>query len=207
MLVDDLLSHVRTEVLRDQQQPYLFSDDALVRYLNEGLKQLARKTHFFTDEFDLYTFAGEKAYEVPEGTIAVTQVFMPERKYYLLQYNRRMKLRVWSGCPSAYSTDAAQQRIVLHPIPDQVYHLVVSRAYVPDAVDAGDDIPLPEEYAMAISDWMAYRALRNNDADGSNVLNADLFMRSWYEALRDLKRETIRFLAGDDPSAQPRRWS
>ncbi len=37
MLVDDLLSHVRAEVLRDQQQPYLFSDDALVRYLNEGL--------------------------------------------------------------------------------------------------------------------------------------------------------------------------
>lgn len=206
MLVTELVDHVRTEVLRDIQSPQLFSNEALVAYLNEGLAHMARKTHVFTDQFELTTVGGQRRYDLETTTIFVISATYPNGRA-LAPFTRRVKPYIWTGRPTAYSMDSAQRRMTLHPTPDDEYELLITRAIKPDALMEASEIPLPDDQAMLLGEWMTYRALRNNDPDGSDTVAADQFYESWLEGLRDMKREGVRFLVGDNPSAHPRRWT
>ena len=206
MTVLELVEYTRGEVLRDNVPPYLYDEDALVMYANEGLARMARRTHVFVDEFSIVTEAGTRRYPVKEGTIHVQSVIEPSGRS-LTPFTRRTKPRLWEGCPTAYSTDSAQRQITLHPTPDQAYEMLVTRAYTPPRLDLSDEIPLAYDHAVLLADWIAHRALRNNDPDGSNTVAADQFERAWQMGLQEMKRDVIRYAAGDNPSAQPQNWT
>lgn len=206
MMVLDLIAHVRNEMLRDIPAPHIFSDDALTMYLNEGLAHMARHTHLFVDEVELETVPGERKYNTPPGTIHVQNV-MNERGIALANFSRKTNPRRFSGTPSAYSTDAGQHRIILTPTPDDVYLLTINRAYRPERVANADELPVGDDHALLLAEWMMYRSLRNNDPDGSATVEANIYHDAWQMGLRDLKREVIRYTAGDNPTAQPRSWT
>lgn len=206
MEVADLLQYVRTEHLRDVVTPYLFSQESLLMYCNEALSKMARATHVFTEEEVMQTVDGQRQYDAPGGTVYVRGVTTPHG-IPLAPYTRRIKPHIHRGRPCAFSMDAAQKRMTLHPTPDREYDLLVEYAYLPPQLEMDDDIPLPDDYALLLGEWMTYRALRNNDPDGSNTLAADIFQRAWLEGLRDMKREGIRYAMGDNPTAHPRKWT
>ena len=203
----ELLDHTRNEVLRDVVGPFLFSEDALLRYLNEGYKLFARHTHCFVDDLEtLTTVAGTARYLLPADTIYVRQVSLGNT--YLTPYTRRAKPSLGlSGKPRAYTTDARHKHIKLYATPDDVYELELERAVSPEFVDQSDDVELDFEWAYMLPQWIAYRALSTNDPDGSNTVAAQGFYQNWGTGLREAKMDFARQAMGDNPSAQPRKWT
>lgn len=205
MNVIDLFDHLRIEVLRDSAKPYLFSDDALLRYLNEGYRLFARKTHYFTDEVEVVTTDGVARYDLPKGTVHVRQVEIDGR--WLTPFTRRAKPRMMEGRPLSYSTDTAQRSLKLWPRPDQAYSVNIERAHLPADLTLSSEIDLPDDWALLLGEWVTYRALRNNDPDGSNTVAATHFWEQWQIGLRDAKRDITQLAMGDAPSAQPQQWT
>lgn len=202
--VDDLVSHLRDHVLRDAPQPWLFDDALLIRLINEAYKVFARKTHYFVTEGTIPLVAGTKSYPLPDDCVYLREVLIGTR--YLTPYTRRAKPRLWEGRPAAYSTDTAQSTVKFWPVPDDTYTAEIMYARVPDVVSAGNDLDLPDDWALGLADYVAFKALRNNDPDGSATIPATDFFETWGLFLRDVKAQVIRESMGESPSAQPRKW-
>lgn len=197
----ELLAHTRGPILRDTRNPPLYSDDELTLYFNEGQEQFARRTHCLSDEESDFTFltteAGVALYTLDPRVITVADVrdseFYPLRKIV----RDRLPKGFGTGKPRLYTTDAAVRTIRLSPTPDAVYTLDLLVARKPLAKLVADtDVPeIDEEYHLALCDWAAYRALRNNDVDGSNMIEAEKFFLRWNEAIREGKRDVMRYRA------------
>ena len=204
----ELMDHTRNEILRDVVGPYLYSEDALLRFLNEGYKQFARRTHCFVDELTtLETVAGTARYDLPADTIFLREVYR-EDGVPLSSHTRRAKpSRLLTGKPIAYTTDTKHSTVKFYPTPDAAYTLELTRAIEAPTVDLSSDIDLPYEQAMLLPLWMAYRALQNNDPDGSETINGRQFFNDWGVGLKEAKIDYTRQAMGDNPSAQPRHWT
>lgn len=203
--VDDLVTHLRDHVLRDTPQPWLFDDELLLRLINEAYKVFARRTHYFVRDSELYTIAGVKSYNLPKDCIYLRSVEIDNR--YLDSFTRRAKPRAWEGRPAAYSTDTAHDKVRFWPVPDEQYVATIVFAHTPKSVAAGDNLLLPDEWALALADYVAFRALRNNDPDGSATIPANDFFETWNMSVSSAKAQVIRQSTGENPSAQPRKWA
>ena len=204
--VEELLEHIRNDVLRDVAQPYLFSDESLMHYLNEGYKLFARHTHCFIDHEELETEQGVRLYPLPKRIIYVRQVWWEYRP--LAPFTRRSRLHFGlAGRPAAFTTDSGHKKLHVHPTPDGMYELTIQCAVSPELLEPGDEIDLEHEWAMLLPNWVAYRALGNNDPDGSNTVAAREFYQQWGLGLKEAKVDFTRQANTDNPSAQPRRWT
>lgn len=203
----EILDHTRNEVLRDVVGPYLFSDEALLRFLNEGYKLFARRTHCFIDELEVITtVAGTARYDLPADTIYLRQAFL--EGFPLTNYTRRAKPNMGlSGKPRAYTTDTKHKTVKLYPTPSDVFEIELHRAVTPPVVDQSGNVELDYEWAFLLPHWIAYRALNNNDPDGSNTIPAKQFYQNWGVGLREAKMDFTRQAMGDNPSPQPRSWT
>jgi len=203
-----VIALARSEFLRDTAEPYLFSDDALLTYLNEGLNTIARKTFLFTQDVTVQTTAGSESVELPINTIAVLNVRHVDTGERLLLVNRKFNLQqLPQARPRAYKCGRQCKKIHLFPTPDKQYELGGEVAYLPPTLGMSDDVPMDDDYALLLVQFITHRALRTNDPDGSAMIESDRFQTAWLEGLRDIKREVIRNMAGDTPYAQPRRWT
>lgn len=203
--VSDLVQRLRSEVLRDNAQPYLYSTDEIIRTISEGVKLFARHTHCLLQDVQLTTTAGTARYTLPPTVCYVRQVSLDG--HFLTPYTRRAKPRAYSGRPTAYSTDSAQSSIKLWPIPDAAYTLTLDCAIVPAALSSSSTIPLTDEWLPTIMDYAASRLLNNNDPDGSQQIAAALFEKRWKEGLLAAKNQEIIIRNGDEPSAMPQYWT
>lgn len=207
MTLDELITHLRTRILRDKAVPPLWSSEELTVYLNEAQDQFARRTHCLADSTSAFTFVetevGTTTYELDPRIVFVKEVAMPDGR--LLQDMSRKRLgRSWGNArPRAYSMDASMRVMRLSCPPDAVYELDLLVARKPlEALEADDDVPeIDEDYHLALCDWAAYRALRNNDSEGSAVLAADGFRADWEIRVRDAKRDVFRLRSGANPRA------
>ena len=204
MRVLSLLDTVRSDVLRDSVSPFLFSQESLLLYANEGYQQLARRTHYFRDRTSLAVEAGKAVYDLPVNTIFIHQVWLGN--WRLEHLTRQHQPAPVAGKPRAYSTDVPTNKLILYPTPDTADSLSIHRVYKPDELTLGGTIDMPSEWAVPLQDWIAYRALRNNDPDGSDTIAADKFWESWEVHVRDVKRAVMAEDAGAMASAQPVRW-
>lgn len=203
--VTELVNRLRQDVLRDTAVPYLFATHDIIRALSTGYRLFARHTHCLLREFTLTTVAGQSQYTLDPTVCFVRQVTLDGR--YLTPYTRRAKPRMYSGRPTAYSTDAAQSRVRLYPVPDGTYSLTFDCAIAPATLTDADTIDLPDEWVACVMDYAAARLLNNNDPDGSQQAAAVLFEKRWRDGLLLAKQRTIVERAGDEPSAMPQYWT
>jgi hypothetical protein len=195
--VEELLEHTRSHYLRDMASPHLWEMDELRAYLNEAQSLFARHTHCLTDDVELVTEDGVGRYLLEPETVYVLEVYEGDK---LLRALPRAKLRrtIHKGAPRAYTLDAAVRTLRLAPVPDDEYTLNLLVAHMPrDALtDDLDEPVIPAEYHLNLCDWVAYKALRNNDTEGSNTTAAENFRAAWGEALVEAKREMYHLRAG-----------
>lgn len=205
--VSTLLSYIRDDVLRDVVSPYLFSDATLVALINDAYVQFARQTHAFVDTATLRLFDGRRDYSLPERTIFVRKMTTAAGRP-LTDFTRRgAPLDARTGPPLAYTTDGKFRRTTIYPMPDARYDLTVSYAFIPEEVETSDDIELDHDHAYLLAEWVAFRALGNNDPDGSDTIDNRKFGDNWARGVRDAKLFFQRSMMGNDPSAQPRSWT
>lgn len=199
MTLDELVAHLRGAVLRDTAKPQLWSDAELTRYLNEAQDQFARRTHCLLDEESdftlLATASGTALYTLNESVVFVVEMFHADGTPVRNATRARMSRSLGAAKPRFYTTDAAVRTVKLFPTPDAAYDLQMLVARKPKAklVNDSDSPEIDEDFHLPLCEWAAYRALRTNDTDGSNLMEAAKFRESWEQAVRDGKRAAMRY--------------
>lgn len=210
MNTEELLQFTSRDKLRDFALPRLWSDEFLLQLLNDGQRQFARRTHVLLDDSsrftELVTVDGVAAYTLDKRIIFVQHVFNAEGIELLPQNRSKRPGSLGEGAPSRYWLDSGSRKIRLFPVPDDEYllYLTVARRPLCDLtlnnLDAEPEIP--EDYHMALADYAAFHALRNNNAEGSEMsARADEFLRGWEQAVRECKQEVYQRRSGPNPRA------
>jgi hypothetical protein len=205
MNVAELLQHTRTRYLRDAEAPFLWSAQELLQYLNEAETIFARRTHaLFDDEADfttLTTETGKSRYELDPRIIYVLELYDDTGHRCRNVMRHKLPRTPHEGKPRMYTLDAAVRSIRLGPVPDGEYVFTMTVARKPLQVMATQrDTPeIPEEYHLALCDYVAYKALRNNDTEASNTTAAENFRADWEKWLIEAKRDAYHLRAGNSP--------
>lgn len=223
MNLEAMLKELRENILRDvtdQVSPsgnnYLWSDDALVRYINEGERRFARKTECLIDKTtpavtQITLVDGVDEYPLDDRVINVLSAVCNS---YTLRKTNHDALAGFpgnisagnvvvkaqqAGGPLMFTTDEAARTLRVYPVPDaraagQVVYLRVSRLPLAQLVASNlKAVPeVPEDHHLDLLEWAAYRALRNHDNDGENMNKASAHKTRFNEALTELSRESKR---------------
>jgi hypothetical protein len=216
MTLGELMGHLRCNILRDESSPYLWSDNELLRYLNEAQSIFARRTHSITDDYsDFTTFetvAGQQSYALDERIVFVAEMGVvttndnDELSYCDLPDRTRTQLRnsYIKGKPQLHNLQVASHKVRFYPVPDDVYTIVMMVARKPlNKLASVKDVPeINEDYHLALCDYAAAKSLANNDPEKANMAASKDFMDSWSKVIRDVKRDMARLRAGNSPKAR-----
>lgn len=209
MNLGNLVNTVRTEMLRDFAQPYLWGDEQLVALLNEAETLFARHTHVLRDdESDLTqitTEAGKDRYTLSPAVIHIADIWDDTGRS--LRHMNRKKLPRWpgEGKPAMYAADAAASSIRVYPVPDDEYALqmLVARKPLRRMARERDEPEIPEEYHRDLLLYVAWRALVNNGPEGADTTSAAEYQAEWKIRLRDVKREVYHERMGHELRVRP----
>lgn len=217
MTLSELRAHTRSALLRDEALPYLWQDAEIDRYLNEAYRLFTVRTHVLvSSEADFCTFdtePGTWTYAIDTRVVQVNEAYIescadtnsPPTYHPLRDLTRRQQpYRGLSGRPMSYMMQVGSSRMRLSPVPDDVYTVRMICAHKPIRQLTSDTIrnELPEEYELALCDYAATRALRNNDPERANMQAAALFEAQWEKQVRDCKRDMAVLRAGADAQAR-----
>jgi len=108
------------------------------------------------------------------------------------------------GQPRLYTAQAANHTLRLYPTPDTTYLIEMSVRRLPlrDLLEDDDVCEIPEDYQLALCDYAAWRALKNNNPEGANMAAAGEFRSAYELQVRDAKRDLATLHGG--ASAQVR---
>lgn len=211
MTGSELLSYVRTDVLRDAVAPYLWSDSLLYRRLSKAQELHARHTYSIVDDTQtITTVASAPIYTLPDGTLHVLSARVSTQSHDMGSYTRKAvpnHLTDSTGTPSIYTLDEATGLIRLYPTPDGAYtiNLRIARLPASDIVSyAAPEIPV--RCHLDLASYVAWQCLQDNDADGSGEKASTRHEADWYQAISDAKRDLYRLQLGANPSAV-RSWT
>ena len=207
----ELLAFTR-DLLRDETQPYLFSDTVIYRYLNDAQRIMAERTFCLVDEenYDITTEVGVRSYvldneevlqilgaRISGQTTPLRPGFSPVTDAFFSNT---------TGMPTNYSQVGGRHKISFTPTPDAAYTVNLVVAIRPTTTISGTKSPeVPVPFHMALADYAASKCLIHNDVDGLNVASADTFGNSFIEAVRDLKRQIYQYRLGPDANVVPMR--
>lgn len=198
--VTELVQHTRFAILRDGAAPSLWTDAEIIQYLAEAERIFARKTHCLVEDSgsraQLQTSSGVKAYALDPSVVHVYEV-TDDTGRPLRDSSRAQMPKVFApGKPRAYTTARGSHKITFAPAPDDEYTYEMLVAVLPEVslVDKYDDDEpdIDEDYHYHLCQYAAYKALLNNDPEGSNTVAAAEFFATWQQALREAKRDVFR---------------
>ena len=210
MIGEELIAHTRNDVLHDSATPYLWSDDLILLYLNEGQDAFARRTHALLDNESALTQidleAGVSTYPLSAKVIHVYGAALSGAVNDLKDYTRRFipsNLLTATGDPVMFSMDEAKHTIRVFPVPKVAGLLQLRVARLPLSPITEATAPeIPEQYHIDLPEFVAMRCLRNAETDGSNLGSAEVFEKSWKARVGEAKREYYRFRMGPNVTAQ-----
>lgn len=200
MKVEDLLDEVRS-VLRDKAKPYLWSDDQIVRYLNEAQEKITRATFCFVKADELLDLdTGVDIYDLPSYVQYVYRVNIAGAYGSLgASTDNWTPTDSTPGLPQRFTLDTETQSIRFWPVPDTAYSATLRIARMPDplSVSALEAEPaIPEKYQLSMVDWAAYRCFTHDDSDGRNDKAAENARARYIEAVDDHKQDLYRLKTG-----------
>lgn len=236
MIVSEMLEELRESILRDvtdalsaDEVDLLWSDRALLRYLNDGYFRFCERSRILEDATtpevcEVLLVAGQQDYPLHKSILHVASAV----------YDGRALKR--AGVATA------------HNEPDEVSHLTASMtanyagvtAFVPDYnvgtfrvlgrptdADAGNKVQLrvqrlplepinesnielipevPEQYHLDLIEWAAFRALRNHDADAEFMAKASAHSTRFERAVEEAKETHRRRTFTGIPFSPSWRW-
>ena len=212
MTLNELLRHLRYNLLRDVTEPHLWGVDEMTRVLNEAQGLFARRTHILTDDSSDLTVLklkpGKPRYQLDPRIIHVLEVRDDTGRLLMDRRRRQLPRSLGEGKPLAYTLGSGASSIRVSPAPDDEYEyeMLVARRPKKGLTMGHEEPEIPEEYHLTLCDWAAYRLLRNNDAEGANADAAEGFMVEWERAVIEAKRDAMRWRMGSNPNAT-RNWT
>lgn len=210
MTGDELIAYTREDLLHDTASPRLWSDDLILRYLNEAQNMFCRLTYCLTPAdgiIDVVELAeGEPSYPIDSKILHVSSAAVEGASQPLRDYTYRHLPNLLSesvGQPRMFVLNQRNHTIRFYPVPDQAYTVNLLVASLPTQQIACDTEPeIPEQYHIDLPEFAAFRCLRNPEVDGSNLGSADTFEKSWRDRVAEAKREYYRLRMGPNPVAR-----
>lgn len=180
------------EELDDSIEPFLWSDELLVRYLNEAIRQACVRARLLVESTlpmcAIAVVAGQERYNLDPSVIVVRRAALRSRPSDpLFRTNTaaldrfRCSWRNEQGRPEFVVMDqqGAGRQLLLTPKPTEAdtLDLVVLRYVTEDEVLSADDPTgepaIPPEHHEALVHWVCQRALRVSDAEARDLRRAD----------------------------------
>lgn len=207
MTGQELLDYLRADVLRDNAQPYLWSDSHILRMLSEGERDFCRKTYALADSSQtITTTASINSYTLQDGVVWVFSAALDGYARDLGNYTRKWipsNLITTTGLPQIFTLDEAAGVLRLYPVPDAAYQIDLRVVRLP-AVDISETVSpeVPVQYHLDIAEYAAWRLLLANDVDGGNTGAALRHKEDYLKRVDDAKREYYRIRMGANPNAR-----
>lgn len=226
MTLTELLDELRENILRDSSglvsgtSDKLWSDDALVRYINDAYYRFCRLTLSLTDstssltEIELET--GVPTYALDKSVLGVISARLagaptdlartghgvldtPFRTDDSLFFDINILAALPPGKPMACATDEDDKTFRVYPTPSadyagQIINLRLIRMPLEKlSLDLPDAEPeIREEWQLGMLDWAAYKALANHDVDAESLARAASRKAAFEEWVADAQREARR---------------
>lgn len=176
--LSDTFSGWESSSAAEQNDQFLWSNSALLRYISTAQEQACRRSDFlFDDESYFITLvAGSPTYPISANITRIEQVSLYEKTVA-----HRSKIQLQSEHPlwrtdSGISGKTAKyvirgRKLRMYPIPDaidagQVVYLDTYRLPLDTITSVSDDLEIPEEFHRDLIWWVLYEAYSKQDADG-----------------------------------------
>lgn len=175
-------SEFKAQVRRmlEEPTPGVWSDESLLWWCNEGIRELSIVAKPQRDEAYTDTVASQTTYTLPANTLEVLAVFYDNKRlrreqlesdWYDLDYLEE------TGTPVSYAL--TDDTIYLKPTPDDAKELRFFRMSIPDALTADtDSMPWSSHYDTALMFYVLMRAFEQIE----NFDSANQYLARWNEA-------------------------
>lgn len=167
--------------LEDTITPYLWSDEELMDFANEAVREACRRSEILKDSQTaacslLILQSGVKVYPLHPSVLRVESAYLASTSKVLTQITR-LDVNKWYatwrnpehiGVPLAFVVGDSD--ITVLPVPnaaDSLY-LEVVRLPLVDMVTMNDSPEIPLQYQDGLIDWMCYQAYSKQDSETSN---------------------------------------
>lgn len=224
MSLQELLDELRGNILRDVSDAVgpandkLWTDDTLVRYIDDGYRRFARRSLLIRDSTtpevtELALEVGVDRYALHKDVLAVLTARINGTDYDLhktthdsiagavANSDRALASGVAPGPSEPRWFNMDEESKVLRVFPNvgadfdgAVVKMRVARMprdrLTVDKLDA--ELEIDEDYHLDILEWAAYRALRNHDVDVENMGKATSHKNRFEEAVNEAIKDSRR---------------
>lgn len=170
-----VVGHFRDEVV-DTEQPYLWSDALVLRYLNEAQIQLCRDTEGIEGVMSLQVPAGQAQVTLDRRILKIRAARLPDRSVSVLSPEETADWRPSTGVPRALIV-RSRTKVEVWPVPteDTVITLDVFRLPLNPVEDPSDELEVDEIHETGLLHFMMYRAYARPDADTMDRTKSEFF--------------------------------
>ena len=224
MNLQELLDELRGNILRDVSDALggatdkLWTDETLVRYINDGYRRFCRRTLLIRDastpDVTQLTMAlGVDRYPLHKDVLAVLTARIVGKEYDLHKTTHDSLAGAVTNSdraivtiitppnqePRWFAMDEENRVLRLSPnvgadFDGKIIQMRVAR--MPKAAltvdDLGAELEVDEDYHLDILEWAAYRALRNHDTDVENIGKATSHKNRFNEAVEEAIKDSRR---------------
>lgn len=209
MTGSELLSYIRTDILRDAVVPYLYSDALIYRRMSEAQQIHTRRTYSIVSNTPtIATVIGTPTYTLATGTLFVLSARISTKAMDMKDYTHKAipsYLATATGEPSIYTLDEASGLIRFYPVPEAVVTINLRVARLPTSdittTNASSALEIPTHYQLDLAEYVAWRCLQDSDVDGQVDVAAGRHKLDWELRVAEAKRELYRMRLGSSPSA------
>ena len=211
MTADEILRFTRYNKLRDRAAPSLWSDETLLRYLNEGQNRFCAQTDYFIEaDREATISSGDENVSLDADIQMVYSVRLEGYENTRLQPSTEGWTPdcTYTARPSRYTLERATNTMRLYPIPDTDYTALLRVAVQPTPLSLDDldsECDLPDDMLLVVADWAAFKAFSEDDADGRNDGAAEKALARYNEGMNRFKRDNYRLRMGFGARAHDQR--
>lgn len=196
MELSDVIAMLRVD-LDDTVKDYLWSDEELTGYIDQGYKEFARITRILTDQST--ADVAEATVTANDEWVTLSPLVLEVRRAYMVTLNRELvkanfnqvPMEVTYSSPSRFVSDQEQDKIRLVPGPTAGDTLRMNVVRLP-LQDLADDPALEfhdRRYWQIINHLAAALAWRNPDVDTFDVNRSQDAEARFYDKAEDVRIE------------------
>jgi len=200
MTFQELLDKARQR-LDDTVEPYLWSDDELLDYLNQALSIFLTETLLYQEDDALDVPVNTKMIQPldPQDVIGVAMVKFDDRPLtradasYIIGGYPIHPVTFPAIAPYVYAFESTTKNIYLYPPPSKCGILTFRRikklTVTPDMLS--NNIPFSSSYALFLIDGICAFAYTKADSEVYNPQQSDQFMVRFRQNIIQVKKDTI----------------
>ncbi len=191
MLVSDVVTQVR-DIIQDTQTPYRYSDDMLVRFLNQTLKRMVvLRPDLFSSIEEIPTESGTPFQSLPSDAMRLVDIYQVKGSTSVTEINRETIERSaprWAaeepGTPVNFMRNIRNDtRFFLYPAPKDDVVLIGEYAKTPENYALDDEIDvIPDGYFPVLIDGVVFVA-ESVDDEYVNNQRAQMYQQMFTQGL------------------------